>query len=62
MPLRAFVIPKLATCLTTDFICSSDKAERHLGYQPVSLQAMPNDSHEWLVSQGLAKAAPEHKS
>lgn len=45
--------PEKAALVTTDLLCSSEKAERELGYEPISLSAMQEDCHRWLIQENL---------
>ncbi len=45
--------PEKAALVTTDLLCSSEKAERELGYEPISLSAMLEDCHRWLIQENL---------
>jgi nucleoside-diphosphate-sugar epimerase len=48
-----FVTPDAAAYLCADLICRSDKAVRELGYAPVGLREMLEDSYRWLLAEGL---------
>lgn len=50
------VTPEGAAFLSADLTCRSDKAIRELGYRPASLRAMLQDSHRWLLAEGLVPA------
>jgi len=50
--------PEKATLLSSELLCSSEKAERELGYQSVPLETMLEDCHRWLLAQGLLGRAP----
>jgi len=45
--------PEKAALLSADLLCSSDKAEKELAYQPVALQVMLEDCHRWLCEEGV---------
>jgi nucleoside-diphosphate-sugar epimerase len=45
--------PEKAALLSADLLCSSNKAEKELAYQPVALQVMLEDCHQWLCEEGL---------
>jgi hypothetical protein len=45
--------PEKATLLSSELLCSSEKAERELGYRGVPLQTMLEDCHRWLLAEGL---------
>lgn len=47
--------PEMATMLFLTLRCRSDKAERELGYQSVSLKTMFQDCYDWLVAEGLVR-------
>jgi dihydroflavonol-4-reductase len=46
-----------AAFLSADLTCKCDKAVRELGYQPVPLREMLEDSYRWMVAEGLLPAA-----
>jgi nucleoside-diphosphate-sugar epimerase len=48
-----FVTPDAATYLSANLVCRSDKAVRELGYAPVTLHDMLEDSYRWLRAEGL---------
>jgi nucleoside-diphosphate-sugar epimerase len=48
--------PESAAFLCADLTCKTDKAERELGYTPASLRTMLEDSHRWLIAEGLLPA------
>ncbi|MGL4550689.1 MAG: NAD-dependent epimerase/dehydratase family protein [Gemmataceae bacterium] len=52
-----FVTPDAASYLCATLIGKSDKAVRELGYEPVPLRAMLEDSYRWLVAEGLISTA-----
>jgi nucleoside-diphosphate-sugar epimerase len=45
--------PEKATLLSSELVCSSEKAERELGYRGVPLQTMLEDCHRWMLDEGL---------
>jgi nucleoside-diphosphate-sugar epimerase len=45
--------PELAALVTGRQTCRSDRAVAELGYRPVALRAMFEDSHRWLEAEGL---------
>jgi nucleoside-diphosphate-sugar epimerase len=45
--------PEKATLLCAELVCSSEKAERELGYRPAPLETMLADCHRWLLEEGL---------
>lgn len=47
------ITPEMAEVASSFMVCKSDKAERVLGYQPVPLLTMLEDSHHWLTENGL---------
>jgi len=47
------ITPEKAYLVSTKLICNSDKARKELGYRVVSLEAMLEDCHQWLVTAGL---------
>jgi len=53
--------PEKATLVTAELVCSSHKAERELGYRPVSLESMLEDCHRWLLEEGLL-STPEPRA
>lgn len=48
--------PEGAALVTANPRIASDKARRELGYRPVTLQVMLEDSYRWLNGQGLLAA------
>jgi nucleoside-diphosphate-sugar epimerase len=51
-----FITPEGAAFLSADLRCRSDKAIHELGYRPVPLRTMLEDSYRWLVAEGLVTA------
>ena len=49
------ITPEMAVLSSSRMICRSDKAERVLGYRPVPLGTMIEDSHRWLSDNGLLR-------
>jgi nucleoside-diphosphate-sugar epimerase len=45
--------PEKATLLSSELVCSSEKAERELGYRSVPLERMLEDCHRWMLAEGL---------
>jgi nucleoside-diphosphate-sugar epimerase len=45
--------PEKAILVTDQIFCNSQKAEKELGYHPVSLRDMLNDCYQWMLSEGL---------
>ena len=45
--------PEKATLLSSDLICSSEKAEQELGYRGVPLRTILQDCHRWMLDEGL---------
>ncbi len=45
--------PEKATLLSSELVCSSEKAERELGYRSVPLETMLEDCHRWMLEEGL---------
>lgn len=45
--------PEKATLLSSELLCSSEKADRELGYRSVPLQTMLEDCHRWMLAEGL---------
>jgi nucleoside-diphosphate-sugar epimerase len=45
--------PEKAALLSADLVCSSEKAERELGYRTVPLSTMLSDCHRWMLGEGL---------
>jgi dihydroflavonol-4-reductase len=43
---------ELAAAMCEKFTCSSDKAERELGYRPRTMEEMVRDCRDWLVREG----------
>lgn len=44
--------PESVALVTKRVLCSSEKAERELGFRPVSLRTMLEDCHRWMVETG----------
>jgi nucleoside-diphosphate-sugar epimerase len=49
------ITPEMAVLSSSRMLCRSDKAERVLGYRPVPLGTMVEDSHRWLSDNGLLR-------
>ncbi len=49
--------PEKATLLSSELICSSEKAERELGYRSAPLQTMLEDCHRWMLDEGLLEGS-----
>jgi nucleoside-diphosphate-sugar epimerase len=47
------ITPEKATLLSAELVCSSQKAERELGYRSVPLGTMLADCHRWMVEAEL---------
>ncbi len=47
------ITPEIMRIGCMDMVCSSDRAQRELGYRPVSLREMLEDCNRWLVAEGL---------
>ncbi len=47
------ISPEMAALASSNVRCRSDKAVRVLGYAPVPLRTMVEDSHRWLAANGL---------
>jgi nucleoside-diphosphate-sugar epimerase len=47
--------PEKATLLSAELVCSSEKAQRELGYQTVPLETMLEDCHRWMAEEGLLR-------
>jgi len=47
--------PEKATLLSSELLCSSEKAERELGYRSVPLETMLEDCHRWMLAEGLLR-------
>jgi nucleoside-diphosphate-sugar epimerase len=47
------ITPEKAYLVSTKLICSSDKAQKELGYRVISLETMLEDCHRWLLTSGL---------
>jgi nucleoside-diphosphate-sugar epimerase len=45
--------PEAARMATRKLYCDSSKAERELGFRPVPLRRMVEDSYGWLKAEGL---------
>jgi nucleoside-diphosphate-sugar epimerase len=45
--------PEKAAIVTGTLFCSSEKAERELGYRKAPLETMLRDCHEWMSAEGL---------
>jgi nucleoside-diphosphate-sugar epimerase len=45
--------PEKATLLSSELLCSSEKAEQELGYRGVPLRTMLEDCHRWMLDEGL---------
>jgi nucleoside-diphosphate-sugar epimerase len=45
--------PEKAALLSGELICSSEKAERELGYRAVALSAMLEDCYQWMCAEEL---------
>ena len=45
--------PETVAMLTRKMFCDCSKAERELGYQPVPLRTIVEDSFRWLQQEGL---------
>jgi dihydroflavonol-4-reductase len=45
--------PEKAYLVSTDLLCSSEKAQKELEYKTVSLETMLKDCHAFLIKQGL---------
>jgi nucleoside-diphosphate-sugar epimerase len=52
------ITPEVAELITRDSLCTSARAEGELGYRPTPLREMMEDSHRWLVAEGLLPAPP----
>ncbi len=50
------ITAEAAAMVCREIQCDSSKAERELGYQPASLEAMVEDSYRWLKKRGLLDA------
>ena len=53
--------PEKATLLSSELLCSSEKAERELGYRSVPLQTMLEDCHHWMLAEGLLDRVPSSR-
>jgi nucleoside-diphosphate-sugar epimerase len=47
--------PETAFSVTRRMACDCSKAQRELGYRPVALEAIVEDSYRWLEREGLLK-------
>jgi nucleoside-diphosphate-sugar epimerase len=55
--------PEKAALLSSELICSSEKAERELGYRRVRLETMLEDCYGWMRAEGLLAPTPtDHPS
>ena len=45
------VTPEMVHLTSSRMICSSDKAQKELGYQPVSLKNMVTDCYQWMQKE-----------
>ncbi len=50
------ITPEIAKLVSRRLFCDSAKAERELGFKPVRLRAMFEDSYRWLANQGLLES------
>ena len=50
--------PEKATLLSSELLCSSEKAEQELGYRGVPLGPMLEDCHRWMLDEGLLERPP----
>ncbi len=46
------ITPEMAEAFGTRIFCSSDKAQRELGFRVVSLEVMVRDSYDWMRGEG----------
>jgi len=53
--------PEKAALLSSDLLCSSDKAEKELAYRPVALDVMLEECHRWLREEGAGKVGSEDR-
>jgi len=51
------ITPEIARILCSTTVCSSERAVRELGYRPVGLREMLEDTHRWMVAEGLLPGA-----
>ena len=47
------ITPEKAILITTQGLCSSQKAEKELDYHSVPLRSMLDDCYQWMLSEGL---------
>jgi nucleoside-diphosphate-sugar epimerase len=47
------VTPETVFSVTRNMACDCSKAQRELGYEPVKLDIMVEDSFRWLKNEGL---------
>ncbi len=47
--------PEKALLLSAELVCSSEKAERELGYGAVPLSTMLDDCYRWMLKEGLLR-------
>jgi nucleoside-diphosphate-sugar epimerase len=47
------ITPEVVRMLCSTMLCSSERAQRELGYRPVPLREMLEDAHRWLVAEGM---------
>jgi len=53
--------PEMAEVLCGNIVCQSDKAERALNYQVITLEEMFRDCYEWLIANNyITRADPAH--
>ena len=45
--------PEKATLVCGELVCSSEKAEKELGYMAVPLETMLKNCHRWMIQEGL---------
>jgi nucleoside-diphosphate-sugar epimerase len=48
--------PEKATLLSGELLCSSEKAQRELGYEPAPLGTMLEDCYRWMVGEGILES------
>jgi nucleoside-diphosphate-sugar epimerase len=46
------ITPEMAALVCRELYCAAAKAERELGYRPVPLHEMLEDSYRWLQAEG----------
>ncbi len=56
------ITPEAVRVLCSTMLCSSERAQRELGYRPVPIREMLEDAHRWLVAEGMLPSPPNERA